>query len=172
MKDRALARAGGPDDCDLLARRDAERHAVEHEHVRPRRIGEAHRLERDFAARWYWQSDGMRRRLDVRRNGKQFGEAFRSARCLRKLAPDFAQLAERTRGEYRIKDELSERTGCRAAAEYILRADPQDHDHAREHQEDDDRGQERARADRVPCGLEGAPDRVAEARLRDRLAGE
>ena len=51
VEDRALAGAGGADDGDLLAGLDAKRHAVEHVGLRPRRIGEAHRVERDLGAR-------------------------------------------------------------------------------------------------------------------------
>ena len=123
-----------------------KRHAVEHGRLRPRRIGEAHALERDLAARRLGQRHRLRRRLDLRLDRQQLDQPLGRAGGLRQLAPDFAQLPEPARREHRIEDELPERARRGAPGEHVLRADPE-HDHdAAEHQEDDDRGQQRARA--------------------------
>ena len=52
-----------------------------------------------------------------------------------------------------------------------MRADPEDRDHAGEDDEDDDRGQDRARLRRDARRLIGLLDLVAEARIRQPLAG-
>ena len=114
------------------------------------------------------QRDRLRRRLDAGFDRQDFDQPLGRARRLRNLAPDLAQLPEPARGEHRIEDELAERAGRGAAGEHVLRADPEDHARrCRKHQEDDDRGEDRARADRLARRLEGALDRAAEARLRE-----
>src|SRR5688500_12923837 len=107
----------------------------------------------------------MRWRLDLRLDREQFGEALGRAGRLRELAPYLTKLTEPARGEHRIEDELPERAGCGPPCEHILRADPQDHDDAAEHEEEDDRGQDRTGARRWPRRLECALDRTGEARL-------
>ncbi len=171
VEDRALAGAGGADDRDLLARPHRERHAVEHHGLGPRRIGEAHGLERDLAARAATAARrGLRRRLDLRLDR----QAVRSSRS---AAPAACESSPHTslncpsaaRGEHRVEHELAERARRDASGEHVLRADPQDHHHAAEHQEDDDRGQRRrarASSDRAPS--KARFDRRAEARCSRR----
>ena len=90
VEDRALAGAGGPDDRDLLAGLDAERHAVEHVGFRPRRIGEAHGVECDLGARTLRQRHRVRGRADLGNKGKDLHEPLGGPRRLRQLAPDLA----------------------------------------------------------------------------------
>ena len=78
----------------------------------PRRIGEAHVLERDLAARRHRQRDRMRRRLDRRLDREQLGQPLGRAGGLRELAPHLAQLAQRARREHRVEHELAERAGA------------------------------------------------------------
>ena len=98
MEDRALAGARGADDRDLLARRARENDTPSStRRVGPRRIGEAHVVERDLAARRRRQRDRMRRRLDRRLDREEFGQALGRAGGLRDLAPHLAQLAQARR---------------------------------------------------------------------------
>ena len=108
VEDRALARAGGADDRNLLARLDVERDAVEHVGLRPRRIGEAdscrRRPRRAGAAR---AAPDAPARAISRLDREQFGEPLGRARGLRQLAPDLAQLAEPACREHREQHELA-----------------------------------------------------------------
>ena len=108
-----LPAPGGPDDRDLLAAPHAQRHAVEHERLRPRRIGEAHVLEGDLAARRLRQRDraapartitGRTLRISNSRSAAPDG--------LRELAPDLGELAEPGRGEHRVEHELRQPPGA------------------------------------------------------------
>ena len=111
VEDRALARAGGADDRDLLARLDVERHAVEHVGLRPRRIGEA-----DTARRRPRRAGAAAAARDAPARafpaaiGEQLGEPLGRARGLRQLAPDLAQLAEPACRKHREQHELAERS--------------------------------------------------------------
>ena len=155
VEDRALAGARRADDRDLLAALHPERHAVEHAHVRPRRIGEADRRRRrprrapapaarpDVPARWI---AGSIARISNSRSAAPEAAA---------TSPQTSrQLAEAARREHREQHELAQPARRDAAGEHVLGADPQ-HDHdAREDQKDDDRGQDRARPGRVDGGLD------------------
>ena len=112
MKDRALAGAGRSDNGDLLALAHAKRNAVERRHAGARRIGEAHVIERDLAARRHRQRQRMRRTHDRRLDGENLEQPLGCARGLRDLAADFRQRAERARGEHGVENELSEPAGA------------------------------------------------------------
>ena len=102
---------------------------------------------------------------------QDFEQPFRRTRGRRHLAPDFAELAEAGRGERRIQHELAEPARRDRADQHVVRADPQDQHHAGEHDEDDDRGQHRARLGRIARGLIGLLDLAAEPRIGQSLVG-
>src|ERR1700720_2430610 len=112
MEDRALAGAGSPDDRQLLAGADAKRDVLEHHPVFAGRIGESHVLELDLAAARHRKRGRVGRAPDSGLDWQELRDAFGGPRCERNFAPDLAQLAERTRREYRIEQELAEAAGA------------------------------------------------------------
>ncbi len=171
MKDRALAGAGGTDDRDLLAGPHRQRDGVEHADVGPPRIGEADAIEPDLAARRHRQRARRGGRRDLRLHTQDLEQALGGARGGRDLAPDLAELAEPRGGEGRIEHELAEPARRDGAGEHVMRTDPEDRDHACEHDEDDDGGEHRARLGRGACRLIGLLDLAAEALRSQPLAG-
>ena len=162
VEDRALAGARRADDRDLLAAPDAKRHAVEHERCpaasdrrseHPRR-----RPRRATAAAARSGAPG-----DTIAGGtlQDFEQPLGGAGRLRELAPDLRQLAEPGGGEHRVEHELGQPPRRHLPVQHVLGADPQHHDHAREHEKDGDRREDRARPGRVARGVERALDRRA-----------
>ena len=139
--------------------------------LRPRRIGEADIVEADVAARRRRQRARRRGRGDLRLDAQDFEQPFRGAGGRRNLAPDFAELAEACGGERRIQHELAEPARRDRAGQHVVRSDPEDRDDAGEDDEDDDRGQHRARPGRGARRLVGLLDLAAEARIGEPLAG-
>jgi len=172
MKDGALAGTRRADDGDPFTPAHVERHAVKHQTCRPRRIGKADVRKADFAARRRWQSNRPRRRHDCRRYAQNLEQPLGRAGGLRQLAPHFRQLAEAGGGEHGVEHELGEPPGAHTAGEHVLRADPQHDDHAREDEEDCDRGEDCPRPDRMTRGEEGALNCGAEPALGQRLVGK
>jgi hypothetical protein len=73
--------------------------------------------------------------------------------------------------EHREQHELAQRAGGHAPGQHVLRADPQDDDHARGGEEDDDGSEHRARPRRVERRVVGALDCGGKARVGGLLIG-
>ena len=140
-----------------------ERDAVQRRCFRPRRIGEMNVVERDLAAALRRQGDRSRRRLDRGLGLHDLEQPLRRARGRGDLAPHLAQLAKPAGREHRIEHELRQPSRGHPAGQHVLRADPQHHHDAGEHQKDGDRGEQRAGERRVLRGAVGALHRVGEA---------
>ena len=136
----------------------AERDAVERGQLRPPGIGKAYVVELDLAAGGDGQGDGKRRRLDLRLDGEQLGEAFGGARRLADLAPDFRDLREGGAGENGVEHELAQAADGHAAVDDGGGAEPQ---HAGDAGDDEEHGERRehgARAHALLGGVEGDLD--------------
>ena len=114
----------------------------------------------------------MRGRGDRRLDRKNLEQPLGRAGGLRDLAADFRERAERSAGEHGVEDELAEPARGHLRGQHVLGADPQHNDHARGDEENSDAGEQRAGADRVAGGAEGALDRIAKARDAEPLVGE
>src|SRR5215831_4827317 len=138
MEDGALAGAGGADKRNLLTPADPERDVIKRECARPRRIGEAHLIERNLATSWRRQRYRMFRRLNLGPDRQELSDPFGGACGLRELTPHIGNLTQAAGGKRSIEDELAEPPGRSASGQHILRPDPKNDDDAGEHEKDDD----------------------------------
>ena len=110
------------------------------------------------------KADRVGRRADVGLGVEQFVQPLGRAGGAQQVAIDFGQRAERAGEQPAVKHERGDRAAGHAARGDVDRALPDDHRDRAEHQEDDDRGHDRAQQDAPLGGREDALDRVGEAR--------
>ena len=114
----------------------------------------------------------MRRPGDDRLDREDLEQPLGGAGGLRDLAADFRQRTERAGAKHGIQHELAETARRDVTGQHILRADPQHDDHAGGNEENRNRSQDGAGADRTARRHERALDGVAEPGNAEPFVGE